>query len=96
MKNLECSATALLRCNAFEVVVEAGSLLRKAALGRHWNAHRSNTSRSSKPHVMQNRFYLVVAGITIRLLVLVTSHTVDFEAGDWRGNCAGHLSLSAG
>ncbi|GFU13509.1 HTH_Tnp_Tc3_2 domain-containing protein [Trichonephila clavipes] len=39
------------------------------------------------------RFYLNVAGITIRLLALVTLHAVYFEAGDWRENYAGHLSV---
>ncbi|GFX42876.1 hypothetical protein TNCV_5072401 [Trichonephila clavipes] len=34
-------------------------------------------------------------GITIRPLVLVTSHAVDFEAGDTFGNCT-VVSLSAG
>ncbi|GFW59295.1 hypothetical protein TNCV_2910401 [Trichonephila clavipes] len=49
---------------------------------------RSKTSRPSKPHVMQNLFCLDVAGISIRILVLVTSNVVDFEAGYWRGNWA--------
>ncbi|GFV99960.1 nucleolar pre-ribosomal-associated protein 1 [Trichonephila clavipes] len=47
----------------------------------------------SKPHMMQNNFCLEVAGITIWPLVLVTSHAVDFETGDWHGNCAGDLSV---
>ncbi|GFV30296.1 hypothetical protein TNCV_97711 [Trichonephila clavipes] len=34
-----------------------------------------------------------VAEICIRLLVLVTPHTVDFEAGDGYGNCTGNLSV---
>ncbi|GFX07326.1 hypothetical protein TNCV_503841 [Trichonephila clavipes] len=42
---------------------------------------------------MQNHFGFVVAGIIIRLLVLITPHAVDFEAGDWNGKCAGRLSV---
>ncbi|GFV05162.1 hypothetical protein TNCV_223761 [Trichonephila clavipes] len=34
-----------------------------------------------------NHFCLDVAGITIRSLVLVTPHVVDFDAGDNGGNC---------
>ncbi|GFX88476.1 hypothetical protein TNCV_2279441 [Trichonephila clavipes] len=44
--------------------------------------------------MMQIHFCLDVAGITIRLLALVTSHAVDFEEGDWWLNCAVHLSVS--
>ncbi|GFV83974.1 hypothetical protein TNCV_1479761 [Trichonephila clavipes] len=42
---------------------------------------------------MQNHFCVDVARITIRLLVLVTSHVVEFEAAVWHGNCVGYLSV---
>ncbi|GFV63312.1 HTH_Tnp_Tc3_2 domain-containing protein [Trichonephila clavipes] len=45
----------------------------------------------SKQRVTQNHFYLKVADITIWRSVFVTLRAVDFEAGDWRGNCTGHF-----
>ncbi|GFX60313.1 hypothetical protein TNCV_4740691 [Trichonephila clavipes] len=42
---------------------------------------------------MQNHFCLNIAVVTIRSLVLATPSAVDFEAGDWQENCAGHISV---
>ncbi|GFW12877.1 hypothetical protein TNCV_3328101 [Trichonephila clavipes] len=77
---------ALLRCSTAEVTPVKGYV--RTTLGCS-----SNTSRPSKPLVMQNHFSLDGTGIIIQLLVLVTPHAVDVEAEEWRGNYAGHFSV---
>ncbi|GFU72996.1 hypothetical protein TNCV_4637301 [Trichonephila clavipes] len=46
-----------------------------------------------KRYMTHNHLYLDVAEITIRPLVLVIPHAVDFEAGDWHKNYVSHFSV---